>query len=366
MKRRKAKSSSTAPTLISVSALLLAFSLSNINFFVLVAFVAGIIILFQVPLIQSNVTQWLRDKLEVQVPDKPPTETAIQYTTHNLNFSEWAKSTYAQSGPMISVPPWEEKAEVSTGHLQPITQSPHVEGAIRELLEFIIRDFIRVWHDKLNPDDNTFEVEVKEEFCNLIRISESRARKVDMVAIVCEVMEAIRHHLASYRFAREQSKMAGSPDDALSVREGYIIDAMNRYDQIEQIPAQFAVPNASTKGEIAYFSKFVDVMLFISLNANDFNSRLVRTLCKDIIAGKVLVSALDVMCEPDWIYRKIQDVLPTAEKQLRKIQKREQKQRLEQMKRQARHTIAITKILKVLKDMRNNQILPCGNLSTWI
>eukprot|EP00742_Colponemidia_sp_Colp-10_P005440 GILJ01005814.1.p1 GENE.GILJ01005814.1~~GILJ01005814.1.p1 ORF type:complete len:882 (+),score=122.37 GILJ01005814.1:88-2733(+) len=186
-----------------------------------------------------------------------------------------------------------------------VALSGPVGAVLKEMIHFIIRDFVVSWYPSVSDDKNPkFIAEVQKLLEDVFADLVTRASRIDAVNLVyTDVLSSVQEHLKMFNELEALKKMSGS-NISSSVESEWVM--------FEHVAAsQGVVPHpgaARGKRELSYLRKYSDLLLSHVLPETDYRCKVAKFLVIEIMTCKVLKTVMD-FCSPDFVNLKIEFAL---------------------------------------------------------
>uniref|UniRef100_A0A915DFP3 Sorting nexin-13 n=1 Tax=Ditylenchus dipsaci TaxID=166011 RepID=A0A915DFP3_9BILA len=166
-----------------------------------------------------------------------------------------------------------------------------------DILQYIIRDFIDSWYKNVTPDI-LFQESLKRTARRTIAAFSHCLKKVDWLPLLTRhFVDDFASHLRLYRKAKEKLQMQKENlvkmDDLESVFFDLELEMEKSYcrDLISTSPLY----------ESAYLHDIVDILLYLLMPSEDFRSRPLRFLIREVFVTRVFVPLLDKLSDPLYV-----------------------------------------------------------------
>uniref|UniRef100_A0A1I7Y8Q8 Sorting nexin-13 n=1 Tax=Steinernema glaseri TaxID=37863 RepID=A0A1I7Y8Q8_9BILA len=176
-----------------------------------------------------------------------------------------------------------------------MTKSSLVDPILEEVLGLVMRDFVETWYSELS-NDQLFKESLKRTARRSIgRLSHS-VQKVDWVPLLThDIMDDLASHLRLYRKAKERcaTRKEHTEEDLES-------DFFDLELEMEKTYCRDLV-STTPQYENAYLHDICDILLYLLMPSEDFRSRPLRFILREIIVRKVIMPLLDKFSDPDYL-----------------------------------------------------------------
>ncbi|XP_055997437.1 sorting nexin-14-like isoform X2 [Ostrea edulis] len=160
-----------------------------------------------------------------------------------------------------------------------------VDESIEEFADIVLKEFLYTWYRDLSEDEG-FPDELKTSIRFLASVLLRRLKKVDISKMVSEkLIKAATQHLHVYLEAR---KHASPGSDLQQVT-------------LERLGPNMHVSMLSRKCELEYLRRLVESLFPYILPPQAVKSHCTCALIREILAGSVLLPALDAVANPDMV-----------------------------------------------------------------
>uniref|UniRef100_A0A183C4E6 Sorting nexin-13 n=1 Tax=Globodera pallida TaxID=36090 RepID=A0A183C4E6_GLOPA len=183
-----------------------------------------------------------------------------------------------------------------------MTNSELLDPLLEEILDNIMRDYVDSWYNVQLSDDKLLRSSLKRTARRTIIALKTCLSKVDWATLLTRhIVDDFASHLRLYRKAKErlqfQKEFADRTDDLESVFFDLELEMERSYcrDLVSTSPAY----------ESAYLHDICDVLLYLLMPSEDFRSRPLRFLIREILVSSVFVPLLDRLSEPSVVNRMI-------------------------------------------------------------
>ena len=161
-----------------------------------------------------------------------------------------------------------------------------MDGTVNRFLDFLIRDFVDNWYDKVNKSQSTeFQSQVRCSMNMAFHNFNTFARKSSAVGAIMTVFQAMILHIREYR----EFELSSLP-----------------------LPSFVSVNSSSpfsrlyTKSSIQiYLRSLSNLFVLKLLPKEDKSSHLILAILKEVMATSVFEPLVDLICDPDFINRMI-------------------------------------------------------------
>ncbi|KAL0951614.1 hypothetical protein HGRIS_008295 [Hohenbuehelia grisea] len=203
-------------------------------------------------------------------------------------------------------------------------ESPVVSAALNDVLILIVRDFVLSWYKDISSSPS-FPTAVSEVLNRSLAKVLDRAENIDLAAIVVKrILPKVTAHIEQFR----QSEMAlrgTGLERQLTQSEELDLLLASRYSAKGGIRLHSSIDNLSTtftkQSEEAHLRQLIDRVLPLVLPEKEGKSRALKIVVREIVACSVLYPVMDMVADPDFWNRAIDQVAGAAIHQQKLITK---------------------------------------------
>jgi sorting nexin-25 len=212
--------------------------------------------------------------------------------------SQWSESTTASQAPLIPT-------------------SPEISDAFNDILSLIIRDFLMVWYKEISSS-SSFPAAVSSLIRSCVDKLLERGAIIDIPSLlVNRILPKVTMHVELFRQSEVALRGAGL-ERRLTQSEELDLLLANKYSSAKDSgKLHSAVENLSTmftrQTEEMHLRKLVDRALPFILPKTEAASRGVKIVAREIVACAVLYPVMEMLGDPDFWNRMIDEVVcPTS------------------------------------------------------
>ncbi|KAI0640032.1 PXA domain-containing protein [Trametes polyzona] len=248
---------------------------------------------------------------------RPAPRNALTTAARPLAFS-----TPAAWQAVLTRSQWSYKAPQS---LPPLcADAPVVSAAINDILILIVRDFVLVWYKEISSSPSFPTAVSSTLHASMERLLE-RATDLDLSALVVKrILPKVTAHIEQFRQSEVALRGAGL-ERKLTQSEELDLLLASRYAARGGGKLHPAVDNLSStftkQSEENHLRELVDKALPHILPEKEARSRTVKIVVREIVACSVLYPVMDMLSDPDFWNRTIDQVAGAAIRQQRLISK---------------------------------------------
>ncbi|CAC5383523.1 SNX25 [Mytilus coruscus] len=174
-----------------------------------------------------------------------------------------------------------EKKSETLEEQKKVVVSRNIDNAVREVMDFVIRDFILSWYTELSVDQTTATNAIKNDMWVVLENLSTRLSKIDKVKVMTQdVMELTYQHFNKIRLCSASK----GPDHRKFILHAWL---------------------ANEDTELEFLRKLCDAFLIVLLPSHYRGCISLRHLLREILTGSVVKPAVDMLCDPDYINRKL-------------------------------------------------------------
>ncbi|KAI0360953.1 hypothetical protein OH77DRAFT_1417128 [Trametes cingulata] len=248
---------------------------------------------------------------------RPAPRNALTTAARPLAFS-----TPAAWQAVLTRSQWSHKAPQSLPPLCP--DAPVVSAAINDILILIVRDFVLVWYKEISSSPS-FPTAVSSTLHSSMERLLERATALDLSALVVKrILPKVTAHIEQFRQSEVALRGAGL-ERKLTQSEELDILLASRYAARGGGKLHPAVDNLSStftkQSEENHLRGLVDKALPHILPEKEARSRAVKIVVREIVACSVLYPIMEMLADPDFWNRMIDQVAGAAIRQQRLISK---------------------------------------------
>ena len=244
---------------------------------------------------------YLLDKRRSRASDK-----GLRRIARPLSFS-----TPAAWQALITRSQWSYKSPQSLPPLRP--ELPSVSALINELLILIVRDFVLIWYKDISSSPS-FPVAVSTTLHGSMEKLLARLDRIDLSSLIVKrLLPKITAHVDQFRQSETDLRGAGlerhltqSDELDLLLASRYAGRGGRLHPAVDNLSSMF-----TKQSEEAHLRQLVDQALPHILPQKEANSKAVRIVTREIIACSVIGPILDLLSDPDFWNRTIDEVVCT-------------------------------------------------------
>ncbi|CAD5210940.1 unnamed protein product [Bursaphelenchus okinawaensis] len=183
-----------------------------------------------------------------------------------------------------------------------VTGSPQLDDLIHQILDNLIKSYIDPWYTQLSKN-RSFPNSLKRCACRALAVLSERLKRVDWTVLLTrQLVDDVASHFRLFRLARERRM-----EQEQKVKDGL----QSKAEDIESIFFDLELEmevmycrdliSTSLAYESACLHDLTDILLFLLMPSEDFRSRPLRFLIREILIGRVIVPLLNKICDPTFI-----------------------------------------------------------------
>ncbi|OCH89721.1 hypothetical protein OBBRIDRAFT_756067 [Obba rivulosa] len=232
-----------------------------------------------------------------------------------------AFSTPAAWQAVLTRSQWSHKAPQTLPHLYP--DYPVVSSTLNDILIMIVRDFVLVWYKEISSSPS-FPTAVSATLHNSLERVLTRLENIDFAALLVKrILPKITAHIDQFRQSEVALRGAGLERKLTQSEELDLLLAGRYTSRGEKLhPAVDNLSSTFTKqAEEQHLRELVDKALPYVLPEKEVCSQSVKIVVREIMACAVLYPVMDMLSDPDFWNRSIDQVAGAAIRQQRLITK---------------------------------------------
>ncbi|XP_078454061.1 sorting nexin-13 [Lampetra fluviatilis] len=182
-----------------------------------------------------------------------------------------------------------------------LTGASIIDEPLQQVLQYVLRDYVHCWYYDLS-DDEGFLLEVRQIMQMALTTLFNRCKDVEWQPyLTTRLVDDFASHLRAYRKALRKVNEhdvaeAQQSDDADEIVEAFF----NAEVEMEKEICRDLVCT-SEQEEREFLRDLSDVLLFLLLPSNDFQSRSMRCVLREIFVMGILLPTVDTLSDPDYI-----------------------------------------------------------------
>lgn len=230
-----------------------------------------------------------------------------QALTESTNVWELFSPSTILEDPLISLKQIFEKLKCDPPRLKcdkRLTGANIIDEQLQEIIRLTMRDYVHPWYYEIS-NNKQFLHEIQQTAQNLIITVANRAKEVDWVNYVTRTaVEDFASHIRLFHSAQDKLKKLSHKEDdpeTLPSLESVFFDLEIEMDDgicRDEICSD-------QQKELDYLRDVVELLLFIMLPAQDFHSKPLTFLLREILACYILKPMLDMFSDPDYVNQNI-------------------------------------------------------------
>ncbi|CAD5221698.1 unnamed protein product [Bursaphelenchus xylophilus] len=183
-----------------------------------------------------------------------------------------------------------------------VTGLPQIDDLIHQIIDNLIRTYIFPWYSQLSRN-RSFPNSLKRCACRTLTTLSKRLKRVDWTVLLTRhVVDDVASHFRLFRLSNERRM----EQDRL-VKEGLLKKSEDLesifFDMELEMEMMYCrdLISTSTAYESACLHDLTDILLFLLMPSEEFRSRPLRFLIREILIGRVLIPLLNKVCDSDFI-----------------------------------------------------------------
>ncbi|KAL5242182.1 hypothetical protein ACI65C_009592 [Semiaphis heraclei] len=176
-----------------------------------------------------------------------------------------------------------------------LTGSEYIDLQLSDIMDYILRDYVYPWYDKLS-DDEDFPIQIHKSTSYLISCMAKRLQQVDFLQFVCtNLSEEVAKHIRIYRKSLK----------ATSTKNFEEVDFETIFFQHEQDVDRLGTSHVNVCLDENYEKKWLrdisEALMYHVTHENDFKCRTIRMLIREIISNKLFLTTVNMLSNPDYV-----------------------------------------------------------------
>lgn len=195
-----------------------------------------------------------------------------------------------------------------------VPELPAASDALKEVLDLAIRDFVWAWYEDISTSA-TFPSAVATILRAAIVKLLDRASAIDISAfIVKRVLPKITTHIEQFRQseialrgAKLERSLTHSEELDLLLASRYSSNGYKLHPAVDNLSSTF-----TKQAEEAHLRRLLEAILPVALNQPEASSNAVKIVAREVLACSILFPVMDLLADPDFWNRAIDDVAGAA------------------------------------------------------
>lgn len=220
-------------------------------------------------------------------------------------------STPAAWQAVITRSQWSQNTPKTLPPLYP--DSSEVSEALNDIISLIIRDFVNNWYSQLSSSP-AFPIAVNSVVHASMQQVISRASTIDLPSLVVKrILPKVTAHIDQFREsevalrgARLERRLTQSEELDLLLASRYANKGGKIHHAVENLSTTF-----TRQTEEAHLRQLIDKALPFVLPPKERNSKVLKVVAREILACSVLYPILEMVTDPDFWNRLIDEVVST-------------------------------------------------------
>jgi sorting nexin-25 len=205
---------------------------------------------------------------------------------------------------------WSHRTSQSFPPLFP--DSPAVSSALDDVLHLIVRDFVWTWYSELSASPS-FPAAVSTILHDSLDRLINRTSTIDIPALVVKrILPKVTAHIDQFRQSEMALRGAGL-ERRLTQSEELDMLLASRYSSKGGDKLHSAIDNLSTtftkQTEESHLKSLVDKALPFILSEKEGNSKVLKTVVREVVACAILYPIMDMIADPDFWNRLIDQIV---------------------------------------------------------
>jgi sorting nexin-25 len=220
-------------------------------------------------------------------------------------------STPAAWQAVITRSQWSQNTPKTLPPLYP--DSSELSEALNDIVSLIIRDFVNNWYSQLSSSP-AFPIAVNSVVHAAMQQVISRASTIDLPSLVVKrILPKVTAHIDQFREsevalrgARLERRLTQSEELDLLLASRYANKGGKIHHAVENLSTTF-----TRQTEEAHLRQLIDKALPFVLPPKERNSKVLKVVAREILACSVLYPILEMVTDPDFWNRLIDEVVST-------------------------------------------------------
>ncbi|KAL5495116.1 TRM8_1 [Sanghuangporus weigelae] len=233
----------------------------------------------------------------------------------------FAFSTPAAWQAVLTRSKWSRKSPQSLPQLYP--DYPMVSTTVNEILILVVRDYVLTWYTEISSSPS-FPTAVSEAVHDSLETLLKRLESMDLASlIVRRILPKLTNHVELFRYsetalrgAKLERHLTQSEELDLLLASRYVTKGGSLHPAVENLSTTF-----TRQTEEMHLKSLVEAALPLILPRRDSNSKAVRILVREVLACTVLAPITDLLSDPDFWNRTIDQLAGAAIRQQKLITK---------------------------------------------
>ncbi|XP_025093376.1 sorting nexin-13-like isoform X1 [Pomacea canaliculata] len=178
-----------------------------------------------------------------------------------------------------------------------MTGASVIDDALKEVLEYTVRDYIKPWYRQISDHDD-FLVDVWQCVQKVVITFASRSKEVDWMPYFTQrLVDDFASHIRLYRRASEKAKSSRNDEQYCQLLEAAFFDLEV---EMERNKCRDLVCTSS-EHEHQYLQDLSEVLLYLLLPKDDFQSKPFRYIIREVLVNGILLPTIDLLSDPDYL-----------------------------------------------------------------
>ncbi|GFR95029.1 sorting nexin-13 [Elysia marginata] len=177
-----------------------------------------------------------------------------------------------------------------------MTGASVIDDVLKEVLEFVVRDYIKTWYRQLSDHDN-FLMDIWQCAQKVVITFSSRSKDVNWMPYFTQrLVDDFASHIRLYKRASERVVLAKNEDNAEELEDVFFdleVDMEN--DMCRDLVC------TDPDVERQYLQDLSEVLLFLLLPPEDFHNKPFRYIVREVLVNGIFLPTVDLLSDPDYI-----------------------------------------------------------------
>jgi sorting nexin-13 len=191
-----------------------------------------------------------------------------------------------------------------------LTGATMIDLPMQEILDLMFRDCVEWWYYDLIGTNPLFLYELRKVAQHVVIAFANKSKDVDWVPFFTQrLVDDFAMHLRLYRAAQEKvKKKQCNVSETICNMDG-IVDVVDAFFEMESeldTCRSFKDICTSTKKEQEYLRDMSEILLYLLLPPDDFHSKPLRLLAREVFVSRGLLPTIEAICDPDYVNQTIE------------------------------------------------------------
>ncbi|KAK3799540.1 hypothetical protein RRG08_052724 [Elysia crispata] len=177
-----------------------------------------------------------------------------------------------------------------------MTGASVIDDVLKEVLEFIVRDYIKTWYRQLSDHDN-FLMDIWQCAQKVVITFSNRSKDVNWMPYFTQrLVDDFASHIRLYKRASERVVQTKTEDNSQELEDVF-------FDMEVEMENKMCRDLVCTDAEVErqYLQDLSEVLLFLLLPAEDFHNKPFRYIVREVLVNGIFLPTVDLLSDPDYI-----------------------------------------------------------------